>query len=57
MAGEQRARKALAPPAAGEPHEEPMIVGAIPFEIDKPAALTAPRSVIRSPGPLEPPAR
>lgn len=44
------------PPAAGEPHEEPMIVGAIPFEIDKPAALTAPRSVIRSPGPLEPPA-
>lgn len=33
-----------------------MVVGAIPFDLDKPAALTVPRDVIRSAQPLEPPA-
>lgn len=33
-----------------------MIVGALPFDLDAPAALTVPRDVIRSNHPLEPPA-
>ena len=33
-----------------------MVVGALPFDLDKPAALTVPREVIRSSQPLEPPA-
>lgn len=33
-----------------------MIVGALPFDLDKPAALTVPRDVIRADHPLEPPA-
>lgn len=33
-----------------------MVVGALPFDTSAPAALTVPRSVIRSEGPLEPPA-
>lgn len=31
-----------------------MVVGALPFERDKPAALTVPESIIREEGPLEP---
>lgn len=33
-----------------------MVVGALPFDLDAPAALTVPREVIRSSQPLEPPA-
>lgn len=33
-----------------------MVVGALPFDIDQPAAFTVPRDVIRSDQPLEPPA-
>lgn len=33
-----------------------MIVGALPFNTDEPAALTEPASIIREDGPLEPPA-
>lgn len=33
-----------------------MVVGALPFDLDTPAALTVPREVIRSSQPLEPPA-
>lgn len=33
-----------------------IIVGAMPFDRDAPAALTVPETVIREPGPLEPPA-
>ncbi|WP_448855105.1 isochorismate synthase [Corynebacterium camporealensis] len=36
--------------------EAEMVVGAIPFDADTPAALTVPRSIIREDGPLEPPA-
>ncbi|ALC05675.1 Putative isochorismate synthase [Corynebacterium deserti GIMN1.010] len=32
----------------------PMVVGALPFERDKPAALTVPEVIIREDGPLEP---
>lgn len=32
----------------------PMVVGALPFERDKPAALTVPAEIIREDGPLEP---
>lgn len=31
-----------------------MVVGALPFERDKPAALTVPKAIIREEGPLEP---
>ena len=31
-----------------------MVVGALPFDRDAPAALTVPESIIREPGPLEP---
>ena len=33
-----------------------MVVGAIPFNPERPAALTVPREIIRSEQPLEPPA-
>lgn len=33
-----------------------MVVGALPFNTDRPAALTVPQQVIRTPHPLEPPA-
>lgn len=33
-----------------------MVVGALPFDLDQPAALSVPRDVIRSDYPLEPPA-
>ena len=36
--------------------EHQMIVGAIPFNPERPAALTVPREIIRSEQPLEPPA-
>ena len=31
-----------------------MVVGALPFDLDKPAALTVPESIIREEGALEP---
>ncbi|SIS40714.1 isochorismate synthase [Corynebacterium appendicis CIP 107643] len=34
--------------------EVPMVVGALPFDRDAPAALTVPESIIREPGTLEP---
>lgn len=37
-----------------EAGEAELIVGALPFDQDCPAALTVPESVIREPGPLEP---
>lgn len=33
-----------------------MVVGALPFDLDKPAALTVPKTIVREPGSLEPPA-
>lgn len=33
-----------------------MVVGALPFDLDKPAALTVPQTIVREPGALEPPA-
>lgn len=39
--------------AAGEVE---MLVGALPFDVDAPVALTAPKHIIVSSGPLEPPA-
>ena len=36
--------------------EHQMVVGAIPFNSERPAALTVPREIIRSEQPLEPPA-
>lgn len=33
-----------------------MVVGALPFDVDSPAALTVPERIIREDGPLEPPA-
>ena len=33
-----------------------MVVGALPFDLDKPAALTVPETIVREPGALEPPA-
>lgn len=35
--------------------EHPMVVGALPFNLDNPSALTVPHSIIRERGPLEPP--
>lgn len=40
--------------SALESGEVEMVVGALPFDRDAPAALTVPQSVIREPGPLEP---
>src|SRR5690625_6638461 len=33
-----------------------MVVGALPFDLDKPSALTVPKTIIREPAALEPPA-
>src|SRR5699024_3218442 len=33
-----------------------MVVGALPFDLDKPAALTVPKTIVREPAALEPPA-
>lgn len=33
-----------------------MVVGALPFDLDKPAALTVPKTIVHEPGALEPPA-
>src|SRR5699024_4342045 len=33
-----------------------MVVGALPFDLDKPSALTVPKTIVREPAALEPPA-
>ena len=40
--------------AALDRGEVPIVVGALPFDRDAPAALTVPQRIIREPGPLEP---
>ncbi|MDY3127926.1 MAG: isochorismate synthase [Corynebacterium sp.] len=37
-----------------ESHRVPMVVGALPFDLTKPAALTVPEKITRGLGPLEP---